>query len=132
MVMHTRLYPLGSGGVRRNFHMVREAAREHDVRVLVLDPGHDGEGFDRACGNAAPRVAVVDTGYRGSRRILADGIYFATGKEIGRRSADVQRTIDALSRDHRPELVHLSSPFLRRYAFPGGHTGGGGCAQRRA
>jgi glycosyltransferase involved in cell wall biosynthesis len=32
----------------------------------------------------------------------------------------VQRTIDALCRDHRPELIHLSSPFLRRYAFPAG------------
>jgi polysaccharide biosynthesis protein PslH len=118
MVMHTRLYPLGSGGVRRNFHLVREAARDHDVRVLVLDPGHDAGGFDRVCGRTPPRVAVVETGYHGSRRILSDGIYLATGKEIGRRSAKVQRSIDALCRDHKPELIHLSSPFLRRYTFP--------------
>jgi glycosyltransferase involved in cell wall biosynthesis len=120
MVTHTHLYPLGSGGVRRNFHMVREAARQHDVRVLVLDPGHDAAGFDRACGSPAPRVTVVDTGYHGSRRILADGVYLATGREIGRRSAIVQRTIDALCRDHRPELIHLSSPLLRRYELPAG------------
>jgi glycosyltransferase involved in cell wall biosynthesis len=120
MVMHTPLYPLTSGAVRRNFHLVREATREHDVSVLVLGHGHDDAGFREACGPGAPPVRVIHSSYSGVWKILKDAGYILTGRRVGRGTGRIQAAIREVCDTHRPDVVHVSTPFLRRFSYPRG------------
>lgn len=122
MVVHTALFPAESGAVKRNLHLLLEAAREHALSLLILGAGHDLQGFRREFGGVADPVMVVDTGNLGWRRALRGIAYILSGKSWFRQwdLKSVQHAIDTLCGEHVPDLVHLSTPFFRMFRFPPG------------
>lgn len=120
MISHTPLFPPRSGVVRRNLHMFLEAAREHAVTLLILGSGHDDEGFRRHYGDRFRAVVTVDIRNVGWRRVLRVCLYILTGWGWVRHwhKRKVQKTIDALCTDAKPDIVHLTNPLLRMYRYP--------------
>ena len=120
MVSHSALFPAGSGVVRRNLHLFLEAARAHDVSLLVLGSGHDHEGFKARYGDRCRTALAEDIHNYGWRRVLRVCLYILTGWGWVRHwhTRRVQAAIDALCAEALPDVVHLTNPLLRMYRFP--------------
>ena len=119
-VCHTPLFPVDSGVVRRNAHILREATRGHEVSVLVLGSGHDEAGFRQNIGQYCRTTLKVDVHNIGWRRVLRVCLYIITGRPWVRHwhRAKVQGAIDKLCKDSSPDIVHLTTPLLRLYRYP--------------
>ncbi len=120
MISHTPLFPPRSGVVRRNLHLFLEAAREHTVSLLILGSGHDGDEFRRHYADRCRAAVTLDIRNVGWRRVLRVCLYILTGRGWVRHwhTRKVQKAIDALCANAKPDVVHLTNPLLRMYSFP--------------
>ncbi len=121
-ISHSPLYPVDSGVIRRNIHLLLEAARGNRVSVLVLGSGHDMQGFMERHGAAVHDATMVDVRNIGWRRVLRVCLFIITGwawvRHWHRRR--VQTAIDALCETGRPDIIHLTTPLLMLYRYPRG------------
>lgn len=121
-ISHTPLYPVDSGVIRRNLHLLLEAARHHHVSALVLGSGHDMQGFLEHHGRSVDAIGAVDVRNTGWRRVLRVCVFILTGWAWVRHwhTRRVQRAITALCAETRPDIIHLTTPLLMLYRYPAG------------
>lgn len=121
-ISHSPLYPVDSGVIRRNIHLFLEAARAHRLSLLVLGSGHDMRGFMERHGSAVHVARSVDVRNTGWRRVIRVCLFIVTGWAWVRHwhKQRVQRAIDALCAETRPDIIHLTTPLLMLYRYPAG------------
>lgn len=119
-ISHSPLFPVDSGVIRRNLHLLLEAARGHSVSVLVLGSGHDMRGFLDRYGSAIDTAQAVDVRNIGWRRVLRVCLFIITGRAWVRHwhRHRVQTAIDALCASQQPDVIHLTTPLLMLYHYP--------------
>ena len=121
MVLHSPVYPPESGVMKRNYHLFCEAARRHEVSVIILGP-QDGAAFVQACGHLCKTVVFVQVKTSRWRYRLRALFHLLTWRSEA-RSLHVPRLQEAITKlltQERFDLVHVSTPFLLYHHFPRG------------
>jgi glycosyltransferase involved in cell wall biosynthesis len=122
MAFHAPPYPPDIGPARRNYHVLVETLKRHDVTVLSLGNDDDRaafiERFGAACGDA-----VFVPNVRGAALNAARcGWYLATARSdfhrLRRRA--FQRALDQLAASRRFDLAYFSTTMLGCYRLPAG------------
>ena len=124
--------PTGHGALQRTHHLLREAARRHEVHVVArAAPGSffGAEALanaERALGEIAASVRLfpIAPDARGTRRAAYAALASAGGRTYWERwlwSAAMYAHTAELMRRHRFDLVHADAVFLAPYlrAVPG-------------
>lgn len=121
-ISHSPLFPVDSGVIRRNLHLLLEGARSSRVSLLVLGSGHDMDGFMERYGGMVREARAVDVRNTGWRRVLRVCLFIMTGWAWVRHwhTRRVQRAIDAMCAGLRPDIIHLTTPLLMLYRYPAG------------
>jgi polysaccharide biosynthesis protein PslH len=121
MVMHSPVYPPESGVMKRNYHLLVEAARRHDVSAIILGV-QDRAAFDKACGHLCKKVVFVHL-YRSrwmSRLRSILNLLFWRSEARALHVPSLQKAITSLLAAEQYDLVHVSTPFLMYHDFPAG------------
>ena len=123
MLFHSGLHPAVSGVMKRNFHLFEEAARRHEVSVLVRG-AQDEQAFRNKFGYRCKDVVCVQPKQSVLRDRLQTLLYLLTGRSEARRlyMRRVQQALDRMLENDHFDLVHLSTPFMLYYRIPKGTT----------
>lgn len=111
----------GHGALQRSHHLLRQAARRHDVQLIALDPASDGENARAACEALGPelrsvRIHPLAPGRAG--KVVAALRSLSDGKSHWHHafwSRAMAAEIEASTRQQQFDLVHLDSILLARY-----------------
>jgi len=119
----------GHGALARSFHLVREAARRHELHLVALaPPAADGNHDEAALASAraalreycasAELIPIERRAGRARRALLAARSWPSPHAywEHWYWSQDGADAFTATQRRTEPALVHLDTIFLRRYA----------------
>jgi polysaccharide biosynthesis protein PslH len=121
MVLHSPVYPPESGVMKRNYHLFCEAARRHDVTVIILG-AQDRAVFMKACGHLCRKVVFVHMPKSRWLSRVRSLLYLLTWRSEARtlHVKRLQEAIDEVMKEERFDLVHVSTPFLLYHEFPAG------------
>lgn len=121
-VFHTLAYPPQSGVLKRNYHLLEELCRRHEVTLLSLGSAADEEGIRRRLGDRCKRIVFVD-GRRPRWVNLLKRIELAATRRsllYHSHTAKLQRALDAAVAADRFDLLFLGAPVFDCYRLPPG------------
>ena len=120
MVFHAPPYPPDIGPSRRNYHVLAETVKRHDVTVLSLGSEADRTAFIERFGAVCPRAVFVPNHYGTAINAARCGWYLATARSDFHRlyRPAFQKALDRLVEDGRFDLVYCSTTMLGCYRLP--------------
>src|SRR6185436_19294563 len=120
MIFHAAPYPPELGPARRNYHLLTELLKRHDVTVLSFGTAEQERAFRLHFGNECGQVHFVAHRRPAAFRILMRILLTISGGSALRHSHTrrLQECLDQLAATERFDLVFLSMPFLARYRLP--------------
>lgn len=120
MAFHAPPYPPDIGPSRRNYHVLVETLKRHDVTVLSLGSEADRAGFVERFGRAGLSSVFVPNLRGAAVNAARCGWYLATARSdfhrLHRRA--FQRALDDLVRSERFDLAYFSTTMLGCYRLP--------------
>ena len=97
--------PADNGGRQRSLGLVRAMAQRHDVRVVLLHGGADGDG-------ARAEIVDLSGGRRAQIAALPTLLHEGLPPRLRHFAAPAQRTaVEQLVRQHRADVVIADTPF---------------------
>lgn len=120
MIFHAAPYPPELGPARRNYHLLTELLKRHDVTVLSFGTAEQERAFRLHFGNECGQVHFVANRRPAALSILTRLLLTISGGSALRLSHTrrLQGCLDLLAATDRFDLVFLSMPFLARYRLP--------------
>jgi glycosyltransferase involved in cell wall biosynthesis len=120
MVFHAPPYPPDIGPSRRNYHVLAETVKRHDVTVLSLGSPADRSALIERFGAVCPRAVFVPNHYGVTINAARCGWYLLTARSDFHRlyRPAFQRALDRLVQDGRFDLVYCSTTMLGCYRLP--------------
>jgi len=120
MAFHAPPYPPDIGPSRRNYHVLAETLKRHDVTVLSLGAESDRHAFLAQFGTRDPECVFVRNVPGAAINAARCGWYLATARSdfhrLRRRA--FQRALDALAVTRRFDLAYFSTTMLGCYRLP--------------
>ena len=120
MLFHAPPYPPDIGPSRRNYHVLAETVKRHEVTVLSLGTAADRAAFTERFGAVCPRAVFVPNYYGTAINAARCGWYLATARSDFHRlyRPAFQRALDRLVQEGRFDLVYCSTTMLGCYRLP--------------
>jgi glycosyltransferase involved in cell wall biosynthesis len=120
MVFHNLAYPPQSGVQKRNFHLLEETVKRHEVTIVSYGSPADEASIRQYFRNRNCRIAYVDCSAPKWINLLKRIKIMLLRKSLLQISATrrMQHALDEIYRKHGFDLIFLSSPALLHYRKP--------------
>ena len=120
MLFHAPPFPPDIGPSRRNYHVLAETVKRHDVTVLSLGSDADRAAFVERFGAVCARAVFIPNQYGLAINAARCGWYLATARSDFFRlyRPAFQRALDRLLAEERFDLVYCSTTMLGCYRLP--------------
>jgi glycosyltransferase involved in cell wall biosynthesis len=119
-VCHAPPCPPALGPARRHYHILREAAKRHEMTLVSFGMASDERAFHTHLADACREAVFVDMERPRLLKALHRSCLLLTGRADFRRlyAARFQRALDEVARRRRFDAVILSTLMLARYRVP--------------